>query len=286
MTIVAAALALATVAFMGKAASVPRSHTDGAAPFAAPSHLHAGAPASYARARAATADARAETARAALAQSLGGVDGSLVRGISLSAPAASSGYDHGQWLHATIAGRPSTPHQKLMRAIWEASLAQGAVADRLAGTTPNLADVIVDSTISVRGPDGRLVEVAGGAGDVVSQQLFGAQQQRLSDAAISHRVRAELTSFGLAATGIRVLHPLGPAVSVRATITHLRALKGRFASLVNALNPSQAEFEGLYVELDSARGAPVVLASQSLRVGNGQVWFASGMDRYLGIIHG
>jgi len=226
------------------------------------------------------------TNRAAIAQTMAGLNSAVISSVALSAPPSRSGYTTGNWFRATIGAEGSSSPEHLLPYIWQASLAQGAIADRIAGARQNLANVIVDSTISIRSLDGTLRPVAGGAGDVSSHQLFAAQAENMSDRAIERSMGATLRSYGLTPVRIQVLHPLGPAVSVRAKVGTLGDMRGRFASLLNALNPGQSSYEGLYLELDRDDGTPVVRASQSLRAGMGQVWFAPGMDRYLGITHG
>lgn len=233
-----------------------------------------------------TGSGNAETDSVAIAQTLAGLDRSVILSVSLSAPGPGTGYDHGEWLNAMIASPPTAAYEDLLPSIWEASLAQGAIADRIAGATSNLADVIVDSTISAQSPDGSTVPVAGGAGDITSHQVFAAQKLEMTDSAIANMTDSALATFKLTPINIAVLHPLGPAISVRAQVNDLDRLKGEFSDLLESINPNEATYEGVYLELEAGDGRPLVRVSQSLRTGVGQVWFAPGMDDFLGIMHG
>lgn len=280
--------AVAAIAFVSTL-GVSRALHDGSAAPAKDGQAHTyapGLPHSYAKTQKAAEPQAVEPDSTAIEETLAGLDRAVFVSASLSQAAPSTGYDHGDWLTETIAAPQASNDDDLLQPIWEAELAQGAIADRIAGTTPNLADVIVDSTITAQTPDGSLRTVGGGSGDVSSNQEFAAQASGMSDEELAAGARAVLNKFGLTSVELRVLHPLGPAVSIRASVSDLGALDGKFESLINALNPDQAKIEGLYLEIDDVGGKPAVRVSQALRAGVGQVWFRPGLDDALGIPHG
>jgi hypothetical protein len=170
---------------------------------------------------------------------------------------------------------------------WEADLAQGAVADRIAvdGAT-DLADVIAGSSVTLELPDGTTEDLGGGAGDIRPGQLFADQDMNLGDADISQRVRGILDKFGLAAVEIRVLRPLGPAVYVVASADKASDLDGSYDAIRAAILDDPVRYEGLYLEVDLPDGTPIVRGAQALRSGAGTLWIAPGLDDAVGANHG
>ncbi|MCW2780007.1 MAG: hypothetical protein JWR35_456 [Marmoricola sp.] len=221
---------------------------------------------------------------AAVRAALNGLDrGDFVK-VSFDKPPA---FDNrpGWWMYATVKGT-STSKGEYLSAVWEAELAQGGVADRLAGGKSNLADVIVGSSIWVDTGGGHKPEVlGGGAGDVAAGQIFGSQASDESDASIRKRVKMTLRAYGLRPKRVRVLHPLGPAVYATATVNDPTILRGKWTALGISLD-ANAAYEGIYLEIDKPDGTPLVRASHAYRTGSSSVWFAPGYDELLGINHG
>ena len=173
--------------------------------------------------------------------------------------------------------------------VWEAYLAQGALADEIDGLTggfqKNLANVICGSSFTAPGPDGAVEQVGDASGDVAAGEIFGAQAQNLPDAAISDQVSGALKSFGLTSESITVLRPLGPAVRVTATVSSVEDLAGKYNDLMKALTDSGKEYEGMYLEVDLPDGTPILKTGYASRVASSILWFADGVDAALGIQH-
>ena len=95
----------------------------------------------------------------AVTQISAGLDANAFVSLTLgSAPRADTW--QGTWFYATVRGASRRPSDYLA-SVWQADLAQGAIAEVLDSGQNNLANVIVGSTISVQLPDGSSF-VAGG----------------------------------------------------------------------------------------------------------------------------
>lgn len=169
---------------------------------------------------------------------------------------------------------PTEDHGASIPAQWEALVAEGAIADRMAGDAPALQDVVGNLDVSLTLPDGTTDDVGGGAGYVTSGQVFGAQASGESDAEIERHVDQVLASYGLRSVRVRVLHPLGPAVWVVASTDDESRIRGRFDELQNALLGTAPDiaYEGLYLEVDNPKGEPLIRVGNALRNGGGVSW--------------
>lgn len=168
---------------------------------------------------------------------------------------------------------------------WEADLAQGDVAERIAHGAPNLGDVVVGSTLQFETAAGTLIPLTGGAGDVHSSQSFGDGSDE-SDAAITASVKETANRFGLQTAEVRVLRPLQPAVYVVATVESPGQIDGRFGEIWNALLGDPYRYEGLYLEIDVADGTPIVRQGAAFRTGSGRLWVESKYEDLVGVMHG
>ena len=221
---------------------------------------------------------------AAIAQTVRGLDASIIGDIRLGPP-PSKKYPDALWMYATVHGQDHGRGDYLP-AMWEADLAQGAIADRLANGQGDLAQVIVGSTVSLdTGDPSNLEDLGGGAGDVAAGQVFAAQAAGESDGQIIDDVSAALAADGLTVQKVRVLHPLGPAVYIRATTQDVASIKGDFNSLLSSVQ-GNGRFEGVYLEIDGGDGTPIMKSADAYRAGAGAVWFAPGIDEVLNIGHG
>ncbi len=190
----------------------------------------------------------------------------------------------GLWFYATVEGATDADGGALP-SIWEADLAQGAIADRLAGGNSNVADVVVGSTIQFDPGDGRIVPVTGGAGDVRAGQSFGPQPGE-SDESIKASIKKTLSAFGLNPAEIKILHPLDPAVYIVATVPDPADIDGSFDEIRTALLGDPVRYEGLYLEIDLANGTPIVRNATAFRSGAGRLWITPGYDGVVGSAHG
>ena len=214
----------------------------------------------------------------AVAATLAGLDSDAFKEAHVGA-APPSQQRKGNWFYATINGGSSPVPVNL----WEAHLAQGAVADRLAGDASNLADVIVGSSVTATSgatADGFDM----GAGDIAPGQAFGSADQ--SDQEIIAEVTRNLVAMGLEPQEVRVLRPLDPAIFVRASVTDPEHFPAGFDALRNAVVGDPVRYEGVYLEVDSAQTGPLVINSVAYRSGAGRLWIAPGYDAIVGANHG
>jgi hypothetical protein len=218
--------------------------------------------------------------QAAVEATLAGLDTSAFANIHIGTPPSREDWP-GLWLYATV--QDDSAGDGSLHSIWEADVAQGIIADRLAAGSSNLADVVSGSSIEVRADDGSSSPVTGGAGDIQTGQLFDASG--LSDDEIENAIRVTLQQYGLTATSINVLHPLGPAVSVIATVPDAKDLSD-FTIMQMALVGKPVQYEGLYIEVDLPDGSPVVRSTAAYRSGAGRLWIAPGYEDVVGVGHG
>jgi hypothetical protein len=217
--------------------------------------------------------------QAALDSTLKGLDSGVFLSVRLGDPPSKSDRP-GLWLYATVQGS-SLKVGGDVAAAWEADLAQGAVADRLAQGYSDLSSVVSGSSIDFESSDGTVTPVTGGAGDVVTSQSFVGG----SDESIISSVDSVLLKYSLTPTEVRVLHPLQPAVSVVATVKDPAQINGQFEEIWNAIEGSPMQYEGLYLEIDSADGSPIVCSSADYRNGSGRLWIDPKFDSDIGEGH-
>lgn len=221
------------------------------------------------------------TADDAVGTTLAGLDTGLFRDVRVGAAPSPADWQ-GRWLYATM--NATSDGGSYIREVWEADLAQGAIADRLSDGVENLANVIVGSSINVVTPDGKSVSVTGGAGDIASGQRFAAAEE--SDSVIERQVEDVVEARGLKLSDVRVLRPLGPAVAAVVVVSSPSQLKSDFEALRQAIVGSPLRYEGLYLEIDLPDGSPLVRAATSYRSGAGRLWVAPGYDDLVGAVHG
>jgi hypothetical protein len=192
----------------------------------------------------------------------------------------------GQWWYATVSG-PSALDGAALKMDWEAALAQGSIAEQISGDEVcDLAHVIRGSSVKLELPDGSTRFLGGGAGDISPDQLFADQASNSTDEEIVQQVEDALGRYPLTTDGVDVLHPLGAAVAVVATVEQANDIKGQYEAIRSSVLGDPLRFEGLYLEIDTPDGEPLVRSGTSYRSGAGMVWFAPGMDEVLGIAHG
>lgn len=222
-------------------------------------------------------------AEAALQATLAGLDREVFKDIHIGDSPSEDDWQ-GHWLYATLEGQTNADGGALPSA-WEADLAQGDVAERIAQGASNLADVVVGSTLQFETAEGTLIPLTGGAGDIRSSQSFSAWSDE-SDAAITASVTETLSRFGLQTAEVRVLRPLQPALYVVATVDDPAQIDGRFGEIWNALLGDPYCCEGLYLEIDTADGVPIVRQGAAFRTGSGRLWIAPEYDELVGGVHG
>lgn len=213
---------------------------------------------------------------------LHGLDTTVFTRVKIG-PAPSAHDWQGMWFYADVKV-PSATNGQQVPAEWQAELAQGALADLLnTSRQSNTANVIVGSTITGILPNGTSMQVAGGAGDVTSGQVFTAPSDT---SAIQIRTTSVLTSFGLDLISIKTWRPLGTAISVVASVPDLRLLSGKLNKLTSAIEGSPAQYDGVYLEIRNRRGVPIVRTATALRIGAGSLWIKPGLGVRFGTMHG
>lgn len=225
--------------------------------------------------------ARVPAAQQALPTVLRGLDASAFVSADLGAAPTSDDWQ-GRWFYATVRA-PSVSNAGALFNTWQAELAQGALAEVMDVNEPDLANVIVGSTIQAQLPDGTTAVVGGGAGDIAAGQQF---RFPADDAHAVGQARKIVKQFGLRPGSVRVLHADGAALAVTATVASRHQLAGIVGRLKDALLGSPARYVGLYLELRDSSGAPLVKVAVALRTGVGTFWTRPGFTEDVGIAHG
>jgi hypothetical protein len=224
----------------------------------------------------------------AVAATLDGLDRDLFADLYLGNPRCTDSCD-GSWVFASVRlapGEAAGVGGAALPSLWQADLAQGAIAERIAGDAFDLHDVVSGSDVTLRFEDGTTEDLGGGAGDIQPGQLFAAQATGESDTSIVADVETALREYGLAPTTVRVLHPLGPAVYAQARVEDVNTIGGDWSAIQSAILGDPYRYEGLYLEIDGLDGQALARGATSYRSGSGRVWFEPGMDSVLGIAHG
>ena len=182
----------------------------------------------------------------AIAQTLAGLS-NVIRSAKLGSQPSDGSFPNGVWLHIEVAS------ENQMEGEWEATLLAGAVADRTAGRR-FLASVI----------KGYIVDYVPSNGSEPTGQrtneldVAGERFRPPGDDNKIKRVTADtLVRFGAQPVSIEVLHPLGAALKVVATIATPEAMNGRLAQLQTALIGTPTQYEGVYLEVRLPDGSPI-----------------------------
>jgi len=173
-----------------------------------------------------------------------------------------------------------------VRATWQAELAIGAVGELERTDQKALSDILTESTITADLP-GSNVDLGNGHGFVAAGQNFAAQAANRSDRSIIQTLQAAAKKFDLSVVSTEILRPLGPAPSI---VLQLNAdtekLDWNIDDLRTAFAGDPIQYEGLYVELRSTDGTPLIATGMAYRTGIGGTWFAPGQDERFGANHG
>lgn len=172
----------------------------------------------------------------------------------------------GRWLYTTVKADRQIG-SAVARAVWEADLVAGAVRDELhlAGAQGDL----IASNVSVRLPDGRLLEnEGGGVGMVAFAQSFSSP----SDGVVRERINAAARQLNFKVKDIDVLHPLQAAPSVVVETSEPARVAKNADFILHELFQPAARYEGAYLEVMDRAGRPVFVQASAFRVGVGQRW--------------
>ena len=213
----------------------------------------------------------------AIAQVLEGVRGTTVTSAELIRPPDSAASDR-PWISVGVDSDAGDD----VKAVWLGQLVQGAVADLMRSKEPTTADVIGGGQVEDRDSRGHDVTVPLGTGSVAAGQQFDSP----SDELLLARAKELSGRFGLTLTSAQVIHPLDSAMLVTLTLPRDQAVSWTIDDLRTALTGAPSGIEGLFIEIDSPEGEPLLLAGTAYRVGGGGVWFAPGQDARFGVVHG
>lgn len=166
-----------------------------------------------------------------------------------------------------------------IRAFWEGSLLQGAIAEDLA-TGSDTSTGVSSGVFAVHLQDGTVKELAAGAGKVVAGQVFarldGAGQQR-----VSGEIVAVAASFGLRVASTKFVSYRDDAVAIVAEVRPGGSLRD-FESLRVALTGSPARYEGVYLEVRDSSGTPIAISATAFRSGAGVLWVDPALSGRIG----
>jgi hypothetical protein len=183
----------------------------------------------------------------------------------------------GQWLSVEVGGDQGHG----VKARWLTRLVQGAVDDLMRTDEPVTSDVLDGGQVSYADESGERVLRYTGHGSVLGGQVFHSP----SDEMLRQQVNDVAAAFGLTVESIQTLHPLETALAVTMDVP-AGPVDWTITDLEDAIEGSVPQVEGLYLELDSTSGEPLIQKSFAYRVPGGSMWFAPGQDDRFGVTHG
>lgn len=220
---------------------------------------------------------------AVVEEALKGLDSGIFIDVHLGSPP--DGRDlPDSWFYATVKV-PSMAQSATQLPRWEASLAEGVVAESLL-TSAGVSDAIVGASLTGELPDGSTVDLGGAIGNIVAGQRF----DNSSDDMVVDDIQAKLKVAGVAPKQIRVLHPLDNAVLIVATVPDIRSVPNGLTGIVNKvfrdINGTDAKYEGYYFELETPDGSPTAISTAASRISAGSTWVAPAYETSAGVVHG
>ncbi len=195
-------------------------------------------------------------------------------------PAPADAKTNVPWLNVGV-NTESLEGPNTVKTTWLAEIAQGAIAELMHTDEVSTNEVIGGSTIQAATARGE-VPLDGGTGYVATGETFSSTD---SDSDIIQNVTKVLQDFQLQPMDVEVLHPLGVAISVRARIGDKTDPKWTIDELRDALTDTPRAYEGIYLEVDSADGDPLLASGVPYRTGVGGLWFAPGQDERFGAVY-
>lgn len=164
---------------------------------------------------------------------------------------------------------PTMDHGGWIRAFWEGSLLQGAIADGLASGSDTSTGVS-GGTFVIHLPDGTSHDMMAGAGKVRAGQVFSRLDAAGQDQAASD-IQAVVASFGLRLVSTEFVTYRDDAVAVIADVPP-GGSPHDFESLRQALTGNPASYEGVYLEIRDSSGVPIAISATAFRAGAGMQW--------------
>ncbi len=151
---------------------------------------------------------------------------------------------------------------------WQALVFGGIVRELLRAN--GLGDLsAIDTTLRL--PDGQLLPLGGGIGNVIPNQVFDSPP----DPVLTARITRGARSLGLQINTVRIIHSAQPIPVVVATARNARdfAHSSRSSSTwTTLLGEAPSNLEGYFLEVDDIAGAPIVMVTGDNRVGGGAYW--------------
>jgi len=165
-----------------------------------------------------------------------------------------------------------------VKEVWLGELILGAVAELVRTHEPTLGAVMAGE-VTYRGSNGHphLVVLAS------SDSPPGGRFDSPSDSALRERVESVARTYGLGVKSVDVLHPLDSALVVTLTVP-AGDVSWTSDHVADELAGSPMDIEGLFVQLESPTGRPLLRIGQ--RLGGGVGWSAPGQADRFGINHG
>ena len=165
-----------------------------------------------------------------------------------------------------------------VREIWLGELVLGAVGELVRTDQKNLAAVVAGQIVE-RTPNGHVHTIQlDGDGPV------GKRFHSPTDDELRQRVATIADRYDLGVTSVEILHPLDSALAVTFT-----APAGDVAWTIDGLSQqlegSPTDVEGVYVEVDSPTGRPLVRSAYRERLDGGAGWFAAGQAHRFGFVN-
>jgi hypothetical protein len=161
---------------------------------------------------------------------------------------------------------------------FQAELAAGAVAELIHTDQSRASEVLSDVSVSPSGPAD--AGARSSIGPAPLGQVFASQTDGRTDADRVEQADGVLARFGLTPVVVRILHPLGAAIVVRAIAP--AEVGWTLDRLVTALD-GDAVYEGVFVELDDPAGAALVEQQSDYRIASHSTWAADGQGERFGV---
>jgi hypothetical protein len=167
-----------------------------------------------------------------------------------------------------------------VKAAWLATLVEGAVGELIRTDETSLSQVLAAEAVG-RATNGKTQTLLLGTGESPVGQHFNSP----SDAALRERVATVADEYGLEVVSVEVLHPLDSALAVTFTVPP-GPVSWTMYQLSNDLMGTPVDEEGLFIELDSPSGEPLLRSATHERIKGGGGWSAPGQDERFGVEHG
>jgi hypothetical protein len=167
-----------------------------------------------------------------------------------------------------------------VREVWLGELVLGAVGELIRTDQKNLAAVVAGRIVD-RSPNGHVHTIQLDGDGRVGQHFDSP-----SDDELRQRAATIADRYGLGVRSFEILHPLDSALAVTLTVPP-GDVPWTIDGLSQQLEGSPTDVEGVYVELDSPTGRPLVSSEYHARLKGGGGWFAAGQaDRFGFVNHG